>query len=155
MAPIQREGMDYEFTTVLDMDVSHNAVPSKDRTGLFDGKIFIPSSATGEALKNWLETGIEPPKEKKEDVPNFTPPPEESTPAGNVAVPDVISEAQGKRLFALSSKSELPIDKVKLFLMHYYGLDSSKKIPKTKYEEICDVIQSKEKFDTMMKDIAA
>jgi len=54
MAPIQRPGMEYEFTLVLDLDQDHNAVVSKDRTSLFDGKIFRPSSETGERLAEWL-----------------------------------------------------------------------------------------------------
>lgn len=61
MAPVQRDGMDYEFGVVFDLDVNHNATVSKDRTSLFDGQIFRPSQKTGEALKNWLESGIEPP----------------------------------------------------------------------------------------------
>ena len=31
---IQRDGMDYEFTLVLDLDIKHQATASKDRTGL-------------------------------------------------------------------------------------------------------------------------
>lgn len=55
LAPIQREGMEYEFTTVFDLGMDHNAQASKDRTGLFDGQIFQPSKATGETLMNWLQ----------------------------------------------------------------------------------------------------
>lgn len=57
MAPIQREGMEYEFTLSLDMGMSHDATASKDRTGLFDGRIFKPTSATGEELLAWLTSG--------------------------------------------------------------------------------------------------
>ncbi|NJL25035.1 MAG: AAA family ATPase [Calothrix sp. SM1_5_4] len=55
MAPIQRDGMEYEFTTVFDMDMSHNAMTSKDRSGIFDGAVFVPTQETGEALARWLE----------------------------------------------------------------------------------------------------
>jgi hypothetical protein len=74
MAPIQREGMDYEFTVVFDMDTGHNAVTSKDRTSLFDGKVFTPTTKTGEDLKGWLESGIEPPvssRPPENDVKDF------------------------------------------------------------------------------------
>ena len=64
LAPIQREGMDYEFTTVFDLGQNHMATVSKDRTRLFDGKVFQLSEKTGEALKTWLDTGI--------DAVNFT-----------------------------------------------------------------------------------
>lgn len=64
MAPVQREGMDYEFTVVLDMNIQHNAIASKDRTGVFDGQIFNPNQKTGAALKAWLESGVEPPRQQ-------------------------------------------------------------------------------------------
>ena len=59
LAPVQREGMDYEFTTVFDLSSTHTATVSKDRTSLFDGQVFQLSKETGEALKKWLDEGIE------------------------------------------------------------------------------------------------
>ncbi len=60
LAPVQREGVDYEFTCVFDMSIdSHVATASKDRTRLFDGKHFTPGIETGQALVNWLETGVD------------------------------------------------------------------------------------------------
>lgn len=51
---ITRDGMDYEFTVVLDLDIKHNAVASKDRTGLFmDKPEFRITPATGEAILSW------------------------------------------------------------------------------------------------------
>lgn len=60
LAPIQREGMDYEFTTVFELGVNHNVTISKDRTGLFDGQIFTVTKHTGEILLNWLNSGYDP-----------------------------------------------------------------------------------------------
>lgn len=60
MAPIQRDGMDYEFTVVFDLSQDHIATASKDRTSLFDGQAFIPSVNTGKQLKEWLESGEAP-----------------------------------------------------------------------------------------------
>jgi hypothetical protein len=54
MAPIQREGMEYEFTVFLDLSVEHIATPSKDRTGIFDGQYFKPSVEIGLKLMSWL-----------------------------------------------------------------------------------------------------
>ncbi len=60
MEPVQRAGLEYEFTVVLDMDnTRHTATSGKDRTGLFDGKCFIPDENTGVQLIQWLNTGIE------------------------------------------------------------------------------------------------
>ncbi|MBW1735925.1 MAG: AAA family ATPase, partial [Deltaproteobacteria bacterium] len=60
MSPIQRDGMEYEFTLFLDIDQDHVAAASKDRTSLFDGKFFKPSTDTGKTLIEWLETGDRP-----------------------------------------------------------------------------------------------
>lgn len=62
MAPVQRDGMEYEFTVMLDVDNKHIAAASKDRTGLFDGQYFKLTPDTGKQLLEWLENGIEPEK---------------------------------------------------------------------------------------------
>lgn len=60
LAPVQRDGMEYEFTVVLDLSVDgHIATATKDRTRLFDGKHFIPKTETGIALHEWLDNGID------------------------------------------------------------------------------------------------
>jgi hypothetical protein len=38
------------------------ATSSKDRTGLFDGKYFVPTAETGQQLKAWLEQGVDAPQ---------------------------------------------------------------------------------------------
>lgn len=59
LAPVQREGMEYEFTLVFDLGINHLVTVSKDRTSLFDGQNFIITPDTGEKLRDWLETGTE------------------------------------------------------------------------------------------------
>ncbi len=60
LAPVQREGVDYEFTSVFDLAVDgHVATATKDRTRLYDGKHFVPSVETGKELVAWLETGAD------------------------------------------------------------------------------------------------
>lgn len=58
---VQREGIDYEFTTVFDLSMEHTVTVSKDRTSLFDGQVFTLSEDTGRALKEWLDIGIDAP----------------------------------------------------------------------------------------------
>lgn len=56
-APQQRDGMDYEFTAVLDIDQStHLAMASKDRTRLFADPQKL-SEETGKKLLEWLNSG--------------------------------------------------------------------------------------------------
>lgn len=58
----QNDGIEYEFTTVLDLIHDGNfAQPSKDRTGLFppNGNPFRLSIETGQKLVEWLESGVD------------------------------------------------------------------------------------------------
>jgi len=59
MAPIQRDALEYEFDLVFDLDMSHQAGASKDRTGLFDGKFFVITDEIGRTLMNWMNDGSE------------------------------------------------------------------------------------------------
>lgn len=60
LAPIQRDGMEYEFTIVFDIDrEKHYALASKDRTGLFEKTIDVITPATGELIRKWVEGGVE------------------------------------------------------------------------------------------------
>ena len=57
---IQRDGIEYDYDLVFDIDIHHNASSSKDRTGLFiNAKPFVLISDTGITLKNWCNSGIE------------------------------------------------------------------------------------------------
>lgn len=68
LAPVQRDGMEYEFTLVLDLSGEHVAAASKDRTGLFDGQYFVPGPDTGRKLREWLESAPGTPVPKEEGL---------------------------------------------------------------------------------------
>ena len=57
---VQREGLDYEFTLVFDLNIKNKAFASKDRTGLFFGK---PEQSliidVGKSIYNWCNSGSE------------------------------------------------------------------------------------------------
>ena len=55
---ITRDGMDYEFTIVLDLDLKHHAIASKDRTGLFmDKPEGIITKEYGGRILQWCNKG--------------------------------------------------------------------------------------------------
>lgn len=67
----QNDGIEYEFTTVLDLIHDGNfAQPSKDRTGLFppNGNPFRLSVETGQKLVEWLESGVDLERLKKAEA---------------------------------------------------------------------------------------
>ena len=59
MAPVFRDGLEYELTTFFDMTQEHLATASKDRTNLFNGKTFVPSEETGKILNEWRDLGAD------------------------------------------------------------------------------------------------
>jgi hypothetical protein len=79
MAPVQREGMDFEFTVMLDVDASHTASATKDRTSLFDGEFFRLHPDVGKKMLAWLNSGAEPapvqPVQREEPLTPFEPDP--------------------------------------------------------------------------------
>jgi len=59
MAPVTRDGFEYEVTISLDIDDEHKASSSKDRTGLFSGKPkFQITTETGKIIREWCNAGV-------------------------------------------------------------------------------------------------
>ena len=56
---VMRDGIDYEFTIVLDINMKHQAIASKDRTSLFMGKPdFTITPTTGQIILDWCNNGV-------------------------------------------------------------------------------------------------
>ncbi len=60
LAPIQREGVDYEFSLVFDIGADHLANASKDRTSIFAGKgpVDLLEPGTARKIWDWLNSGV-------------------------------------------------------------------------------------------------
>lgn len=56
LQPIQREGMEYEFTVVADIDMDHNLMIGKTRCSAIDGQVFAKdqSKTVADTLHKWL-----------------------------------------------------------------------------------------------------
>lgn len=61
LAPIQREGLEYEFDVVGDIDLDHHWAISKTRCPAFDGAVIEkPGVKFAEEYSAWLHTGAAP-----------------------------------------------------------------------------------------------
>ena len=59
MAPIQREGMDYEFDIVFDVDWDHRAIVTKSRMFSLSDKVYRPlTSEVGREIHDWCNGGV-------------------------------------------------------------------------------------------------
>jgi len=58
LAPIQREGLDYEFDVVFDIDWDHKAIVSKTRMSSIADKVYVkPGADLAEEILAWLSSG--------------------------------------------------------------------------------------------------
>jgi hypothetical protein len=63
MQPIQRDGLEYEFTLVADMNLQHELIVTKTRCKLFDNAVIPrPDGEVAKKLLGWLESGEEAPE---------------------------------------------------------------------------------------------
>lgn len=74
MAPVQSDGIEYEFSVVMDVAMNHECEVTKDRTHLFrQTKIFQITEDTGRLLVEWRNSGkktvVETAPEKSEPQP--------------------------------------------------------------------------------------
>jgi len=152
MAPIQRDGMEYEFDVVGDLDLSHTLSISKTRCPSLDGKLFqLPGKDVADIVLKWLDSGAEA-LEKP-----VTPP--QSVPTSSIATPqrvaqqpqpapppDVpcISDAQRRRLFKIYKDAGKTDAQVKAYLADTFNISSSKLIPTNLYDSICQWAEARE-----------
>lgn len=135
-APEQREGVEYEFGIVFDMQMDHSAQASKDRTGLFDDEIFRPSKETGERIAKWLQGAT---AESKPAVVQVAPPTKPQVAherhgreEAKVTVTDQTgpcSEKQAKMIHAKAKAKNISDDKLKDLLIQVAGVRETSKVP--------------------------
>ncbi len=74
MAPVQRDGLEYEFDIVADMDLEHRFIVSKSRmSDLADEVITRPTAELGERIRVWLEDGEPVPEPEPAAIPTAAP----------------------------------------------------------------------------------
>lgn len=103
LAPIQRQGMEYEFTIVGDMDLDHNFVVSKSRMAeLADVVESKPGVKFFARVADWLNSGVAAPVPSEKPKEAHTPAPAPSN--GNSEKPtesawkawhDLVAKAEG------------------------------------------------------------
>lgn len=80
LAPIQRDGMEYEFDVVGEMNMENELIVSKSRCDALTGGVFEkPNGKVSDMLKVWLSDGA--PMAEKKAEPTTTDPKPQPTPA--------------------------------------------------------------------------
>jgi AAA domain-containing protein len=59
LAPVQRDGIEYEYTVFMNMNQDHIVHVSKDNTKMFDQQYIKPTQEMGAHFMRWLNTGVD------------------------------------------------------------------------------------------------
>lgn len=95
---VTRDGFDYEMTVCFDIDKWHQALCSKDRTQLFDGKpAFKIDETTGQQLSDWMNMAPEAPKVEPPPVYQPKPKPEPDTEDPREALRNAINQERAAK----------------------------------------------------------
>lgn len=103
MQPVQRDGLEYEFDVVGDMDLDNNYVVSKTRCEDLTGKMFArPGKDLAEILRAWLSDGaIEAPRAHR-------PPEPPKRPSGSKAPPAPPGNGSNGKLSLQEARAVVP-----------------------------------------------
>ena len=143
LAPIQREGFEYELTTVFDVAINHEAETSKDRTSLFVGKIFTITESTGEELKKWLDDGQEPEPIKDPVVVPKNELSSDSQKGSDITKSTkLVTDAQLKRMEAMKNKSKLSWEEITKMIKMRFNKSDYKELTMSEYDEVIGVIEA-------------
>lgn len=139
-APQQRDGLEYEFTVVLDLNVDGNlACASKDRTRLFQEPFQI-TEQTGRDLAEWLDTGKSFADQEKERV-------QETRETARANNDNPATDAQRKALFAIMGKRHGKDRQAMLAeLSDFFGreIKSSNELTKEDISEFLEAVHGEE-----------
>lgn len=82
MAPVQRDGMEYEFDIVGDMDLENNKlIVTKSRCPALAGEVVVrPDAAFAKKILDWVSDGVEAPEPPKPEFKQAAPKPAAKTP---------------------------------------------------------------------------
>lgn len=97
LAPIQREGVEFEFDVVAEMNLEHALTVEKTRCSKLDGEVITkPGKEIAETLRAWLSDGVEPAQAQK---PIVDKPQAPASPVANkigVVVPDIPEQVENE-----------------------------------------------------------
>lgn len=118
LKPVQREGMEYEFDVIVDLDIDHLAKVSKSRCSALDGKAATkPDGEFVVPLKTWLSSGArrtEPPaKFVKGRQPGHE---EEADTRTEVGPRERCTAEEARRIVELAKKIKMPAAALKAAL---------------------------------------
>jgi hypothetical protein len=133
MAPIQRDGLEYEFDVVGDMNLDNELIISKTRIPFLSGKIIKnPGNELAQQMQGWLNSGIDKPTPVDIEINYLSEPVEETQPFKN-KITDLMKEkhiivesarAMLKERYNVSSRDSMTINQLGDFIVYLQSLET-------------------------------
>ena len=112
--PVQREGMEYEFDLVADLDLEHILTVSKTRCSAMDGcRCERPGPAFIAPFAAWLNAGAEPAKTEPTKKGVKLSGQSKSEPAADVDTNPKCGQHMAERVKQLAEQLQVPPDKIR------------------------------------------
>lgn len=141
LAPVQREGLEYEFDLVGYMDDENTLITDKTRCSFYSGKALSKPAAKDFApFAEWLKGAAAPVAPKQE-----TPPPPATPPASTGGF---INVNEQNELFRLIKTKNVPLEKFRTHLRDTYGIEKTSEIRSVDYIKVTEWILKNEVPDT-------
>lgn len=150
MAPVQRDGVEYEFDILGDMTLENRLIVSKTRCSELAGEVYDkPGKELAEIIINWLDI-------KNIEVP--APPAEESKPSSTKKKPakktsneekpnkdtGFLSKAEASKIWSLAQKHGYDKDSFEKLLNDNFGIKSLSEIPEFIKDHIVNIMSEEE-----------
>ncbi len=153
MAPIQREGMEYEFDVVGDIDIDHNLIITKTRCKELDGLVINkPGPELAEEIKAWLSDGEEQTEQKPtpalQPAPRIQPAPQQASLLPN----NQATQPQIKRIFALAKSLSMDEEALRYEMKGLVNKESFSELTKREASAVIEYLMG---MEVAMKSAAA
>lgn len=168
LQPVQRDGLEYEFDVVADIDQDHTLIVGKTRCPALDGFVQARAGgALGEALRSWLTEGSAAPDRSR---------PAPGAPAPSRAVPQdapcaaaaangatrtstapqagdgPATEKQRKAIYAIANKVGATADDMRNVISVLYQVDSTVNLTAKQASDLIDQLKT---IETGERDLAS
>ncbi len=140
LAPIQREGVEYEFDIVAEMTIDNNMIITKTRDPeLANSVIEKPTGELAVTILKWLGenpntsstiSNIPKKMNKKDDEANKITTKLDTSSHLNTNATDFLSDEEAKQLWEIAKKSGHTTQSAKDILKNVFGINSFKTIPR-------------------------
>jgi hypothetical protein len=125
LAPVQRDGIEFEFDIIVDMNTEHTAIVSKSRcTSLADKVIHVPTTELGSEIVAWLNVD-DTPEQRPQSAPQRA-----SEPASGTKSPPDQQAAWWAFLKACKDQKDRLGDHMYYAVLKEFGFEKANLVPK-------------------------